>query len=199
MTVDFMKSRTKENLMRAFAGESQARNRYTLAAEQADNAKLQVVSEIFKFTANQELAHGKIFYDHLVQAAGQTIVIDGSYPVDLADNLLDLLKMAHHNEMQEFEEAYPGFARVAEEEGFAKVAASFRMIAEIEHSHAKRFQHIAQLLEQGKLFRRDGENSVWMCTNCGYLHQGSQVPEQCPVCQHGQGYFISLDMAPWTW
>lgn len=197
MTVDFQNSRTKENLMRAFAGESQARNRYTFAAEQAEEANLYVLSEIFKFTASQECAHAKVFYDHLTQLAGQTIKVDGTYPIDIADNLLDLLKMAHHNEMEEFEDAYPTFAKVAEEEGFLPVAASFRMIAEIEHSHAKRFQHMAQLVEQAQLFAAQGEE-VWMCLNCGHLHRGRQVPEECPVCQHNRGYFVPLNMAPWT-
>ena len=197
MTVDFQNSRTKENLMRAFAGESQARNRYTFAAEQAEEANLYVLSESFKFTASQECAHAKVFYDHLTQLAGQTIKVDGTYPIDIADNLLDLLKMAHHNEMEEFEDAYPAFAKVAEEEGFLPVAASFRMIAEIEHSHAKRFQHMAQLVEQAQLFAAQGEE-VWMCLNCGHLHRGRQVPEECPVCQHNRGYFVPLNMAPWT-
>ena len=123
--------------------------------------------------------------------------MDGTYPIDIADNLLDLLKMAHHNEMEEFEDAYPAFAKVAEEEGFLPVAASFRMIAEIEHSHAKRFQHMAQLVEQAQLFAAQGEE-VWMCLNCGHLHRGRQVPEECPVCQHNRGYFVPLNMAPWT-
>ena len=197
MTIAFENSRTKENLMKAFAGESQARNRYTFAAEQAEEANLYVLAEIFKFTANQELAHAKVFYDHLTGLAGQTITVDGTYPIDIADNLLDLLKMAHHNEMEEFDEVYPAFARVAEEEGFLPVAASFRMIAQVEQNHARRFQHMVQLVEQNQLFAAEGE-AVWMCLNCGHVHRGSQVPMQCPVCQHNRGYFVPLNMAPWT-
>jgi len=197
MTAEFKNSRTKENLMKAFAGESQARNRYTFAAEQAKESNLYVLSEIFEFTAEQERAHAKVFYDHLAGLAGHNITVDGTYPVDAADNLLDLLHMAHHNEMEEFEDVYPAFAKVAEEEGFLPVAASFRMIAQVEQNHAMRFQHIAKLVEQGQLFAAAGED-VWMCLNCGHLHKGKQVPEQCPVCQHNRGYFVPVDMAPWT-
>lgn len=197
MTVAFEDSKTRENLMRAFAGESQARNRYTFAAEQACKAKMPMLAEIFRFTADQERAHAKVFYDHLTQLAGQNITVDGTYPIDIADNLLDLLNMAQHNEMEEFETVYPAFAKVAQQEGFAKIAASFQMIAAIEQNHAKRFQHIAQLVAQNQLFAASGE-TVWMCLNCGHLHTGKQVPEQCPVCQHSQGYFVPLNMAPWT-
>ena len=197
MTMTFENSRTKENLMKAFAGESQARNRYMFAAEQANTSNLYVLAEIFRYTADQEQAHAKVFYDHLAGLAGQNIAVEGSYPVDVADNVLDLLHMAQHNELEEFENVYPHFASVAEEEGFLPVAASFRMIAEIEHNHARRFQHVAKLLEEGRLFAGTGE-AVWMCQNCGHLYNGSKVPDTCPVCQHHRGFFIPVDMAPWT-
>lgn len=197
MTMTFENSRTKENLMKAFAGESQARNRYMFAAEQANTSNLYVLAEIFRYTADQEQAHAKVFYDHLAGLAGQNIAVEGTYPVDVADNVLDLLHMAQHNELEEFENVYPHFASVAEEEGFLPVAASFRMIAEIEHNHARRFQHVAKLLEEGRLFAGTGE-AVWMCQNCGHLYKGSKVPDTCPVCQHNRGFFIPVDMAPWT-
>lgn len=197
MTMTFENSRTKENLMKAFAGESQARNRYMFAAEQANTSNLYVLAEIFRYTADQEQAHAKVFYDHLAGLAGQNIAVEGTYPVDIADNVLDLLHMAQHNELEEFENVYPAFAAVAEEEGFLPVAASFRMIAEIEHNHARRFQHVAKLLEEGRLFAGNGE-AVWMCQNCGHLYKGSKVPDTCPVCQHNRGFFIPVDMAPWT-
>lgn len=197
MTMTFENSRTKENLMKAFAGESQARNRYMFAAEQANTSNLYVLAEIFRYTADQEQAHAKVFYDHLAGLAGQNIAVEGTYPVDIADNVLDLLHMAQHNELEEFENVYPHFASVAEEEGFLPVAASFRMIAEIEHNHARRFQHVAKLLEEGRLFAGTGE-AVWMCQNCGHLYKGSKVPDTCPVCQHNRGFFIPVDMAPWT-
>ena len=197
MTMTFENSRTKENLMKAFAGESQARNRYMFAAEQANTSNLYVLAEIFRYTADQEQAHAKVFYDHLAGLAGQNIAVEGTYPVDIADNVLDLLHMAQHNELEEFENVYPHFASVAEEEGFLPVAASFRMIAEIEHNHARRFQHVAKLLKEGRLFAGTGE-AVWMCQNCGHLYKGSKVPDTCPVCQHNRGFFIPVDMAPWT-
>ena len=197
MPVDLSSSKTKENLMRAFAGESQARNRYMFAAEQANTSNLYVLAEIFRYTADQEQAHAKVFYDHLAGLAGQNIAVEGTYPVDVADNVLDLLHMAQHNELEEFENVYPAFAAVAEEEGFLPVAASFRMIAEIEHNHARRFQHVAKLLKEGRLFAGTGE-AVWMCQNCGHLYKGSKVPDVCPVCQHNRGFFIPVDMAPWT-
>lgn len=197
MTMTFENSRTKENLMKAFAGESQARNRYMFAAEQANTSNLYVLAEIFRYTADQEQAHAKVFYDHLAGLAGQNIAVEGTYPVDVADNVLDLLHMAQHNELEEFENVYPHFASVAEEEGFLPVAASFRMIAEIEHNHARRFQHVAKLLKEGRLFAGTGE-AVWMCQNCGHLYKGSKVPDTCPVCQHNRGFFIPVDMAPWT-
>lgn len=197
MTMTFENSRTKENLMKAFAGESQARNRYMFAAEQANTSNLYVLAEIFRYTADQEQAHAKVFYDHLAGLAGQNIAVEGTYPVDVADNVLDLLHMAQHNELEEFENVYPHFASVAEEEGFLPVAASFRMIAEIEHNHARRFQHVAKLLKEGRLFAGTGE-AVWMCQNCGHLYKGSKVPDVCPVCQHNRGFFIPVDMAPWT-
>ena len=197
MTMTFENSRTKENLMKAFAGESQARNRYMFAAEQANTSNLYVLAEIFRYTADQEQAHAKVFYDHLAGLAGQNIAVEGTYPVDIADNVLDLLHMAQHNELEEFENVYPHFASVAEEEGFLPVAASFRMIAEIEHNHARRFQHVAKLLEESRLFAGTGE-AVWMCQNCGHLYKGSKVPDTCPVCQHNRGFFIPVDMAPWT-
>ena len=103
MTMTFENSRTKENLMKAFAGESQARNRYMFAAEQANTSNLYVLAEIFRYTADQEQAHAKVFYDHLAGLAGQNIAVEGTYPVDVADNVLDLLHMAQHNELEEFE------------------------------------------------------------------------------------------------
>lgn len=197
MSTNFESSQTKENLMRAFAGESQARNRYTFAAEQAKNAKMVVLAKVFDFTAEQEREHAKVFYNHLAQLAGDSITVDGTYPIDIADNLLDLLKMAAHNEHEEFIDVYPTFAKIAQEEGFPAVAASFRMIAEIERTHEERFTHFKELVESNSLFS-DSQEVAWMCLNCGHIHRGKQVPELCPVCQHDKGYFIRLERAPWS-
>lgn len=196
MAVDFKSSETKDNLMKAFAGESQARNRYTFAASQAKKEKLQVISAIFAFTASQEKEHAEIFYNHLKELAGENIAVDGTYPVDISDQVVDLLKMAQHNEYEEHDPVYKTFGEKAKEEGFNRVAASFFQIAEIEKTHGDRFGRFAKLLEEGKLFVSDVEVE-WMCLNCGFVYKGTNAPAVCPVCQHDQGYFIRLTLAPY--
>ncbi len=196
MAVDFKDSVTKDNLMRAFAGESQARNRYTFAAEQAKKEKLQVIEAVFTYTANQEKEHAQVFYDHLKELAGETIHIDGGYPVDILGNVLDLLKMAQHNEYEEHDPVYKSFGEKALEEGFQKVANSFFMIADIEKVHGDRFGRFAKWMEENKLFVSDVKTG-WMCLNCGHIYEGEQVPEKCPVCLHDRGYFIRLEFSPY--
>ena len=161
MAVEFKNSETKDNLMRAFAGESQARNRYTFAADKAKEQKQQVISRVFMFTAEQEKQHAEIFYNHLKEMAGETIHIDGGYPVDLTDNLVELLRKAQHNEYEEHDDVYKNFAQKATEEGFTKVAKSFLLIAEIEKVHGDRFGRFADYLEQNKLYVSDVKTG-WM-------------------------------------
>ena len=196
--VDFMDSKTRENLMRAFAGESQARNRYTFAASAARKEKLEAVARVFEFTADQEKAHAKVFYDLLLPSAGQNIAIDGNYPIDLSDKTLDLLKAARHNEYEEFEHDYAAFAEIAHREGFDLIGGQFELIAQIEKTHGDRFGLLAELLEKGTLFGEDNHQEVWMCLNCGEIITASLAPQVCPVCRHGQGYYVRLDMAPYT-
>ncbi len=196
--VDFMESKTRENLMRSFAGESQARNRYTIAASAARKEKLEVVARVFEFTADQERAHAKVFYDLLLPSAGKNIAIDGNYPIDLSDKTVDLLKAARHNEYEEFEHDYAAFAEIAHREGFDLIGGQFELIAQIEKTHGDRFGLFADLLEQGKLFGEDNHQTVWMCLNCGEIITSSLAPQTCPVCRHGQDFFIRLDMAPYT-
>ena len=193
MAVEFSKSVTKDNLMRAFAGGSQARNRYTFAASQAKKNGLYVISAIFAFTASQEKEHAEIFYGHLREMAGETIFIDGGYPVDISDNVAELLEKAQHNEYEEYSSVYRSFGDKAKEEGFNRIAASFMQIAEIEKTHGDRFGRYAQLLKEEKLFVSDVEQE-WMCLNCGHIHKGPGAPAICPVCQHDQGYFIRFDL-----
>ena len=195
MGVEFRSSETRENLMRAFAGESQARNRYTFGAEQARKEKQQAIAQVFLFTAEQELAHAKVFYQHLKELSGETIQIDGGYPVDLADNLAELLRMAQHNEYEEHDDVYQRFGDKAKEEGFLQVASSFYRIAEIEKRHGDRFGQLAEWIEQNKLHISDIKTG-WMCLNCGHIYEGEEVPERCPVCHHDRGYFIRLELAP---
>lgn len=195
MSVKFCDSETKADLMRAFAGESQARNRYVFSADLCKKEHLHVIEQVFRFTAAQEQQHAKIFYDHLQELNGHTIVIDAGYPVDNYKDVDKLLRAAQHNEYEEHDDVYHHFGEVAASEGFAKVAASFQKIAQIEKAHGDRFGRLAQLLEDGKLFVSDVETG-WMCLKCGYIHQGTGAPKVCPVCQHDQGYFIRMDLLP---
>ena len=191
MAASLQGTKTMENLMRAFAGESQARNRYTFAAACAKKKQLYVIEQVFQFTANQEKEHAEVFYNFLKEVAGSNINVDGNYPTDLYDDPIQLLKAAQHNEYQEFEHDYQHFADVAKEEGFNQISNTFRMIAAVEKTHGDRFGRYASALENGSLFK-GGEGIRWMCLNCGYIHEGPIAPQQCPVCSHDQGYFIRL-------
>lgn len=195
MAVDFKNSETKDNLMRAFAGESQARNRYTFAASQAKKEKLHVIEAVFTYTANQEKEHAEIFYNHLKELAGETIHVDGGYPVDLTEDISKLLRMAQHNEYEEHDSVYKAFGEKAKEEGFIQVANSFFMIAEIEKKHGDRFGRFAEWMEKNQLFQEKKKQS-WICLNCGYIYEGEQAPLKCPVCEHDQGYFVRLEQSP---
>ncbi len=197
MSVSFEQSETRLNLMRAFAGESQARNRYTYAAGLAKRKGLEVLQQVFLFTADQEKAHGKVFYDLLQPLAGQTITVDGGYPVDLYSDMLDNLKAAAHNENEEHDSVYANFSKIAAQEGFDAIAHTFTMIGGIEKLHAQRFERFAQLMEENKLFVSDVETG-WMCLNCGQVIHSTAAPAMCPVCKHGQGFFIRLELAPYT-
>lgn len=195
--MNFEVSETKTNLMRAFAGESQARNRYTIAAKTAKEQKLYVIEAVFKFTADQEFSHAKVFYDHMKELAGESIQIDGSYPIDLSNSAAELLRFAQHNEYEEHDDVYKSFAEKAREEGFNQIAASFENIAKVEKVHGDRFGNFARLLEDGKLFVSDSE-CKWMCLNCGHIVSDTKAPLVCPICNHNQGFFIRLELAPYT-
>lgn len=194
--MELKQSETLSNLMRAFAGESQARNRYTFAAGIAKAAKLPVIERVFQFTADQEKEHAEIFMKHMKELNGTTQRVDGTYPVETANSVLELLRFAQHNEYEEHQPVYPSFAKTARQEGFPDVAKSFELIAEIEKTHGDRFGRFADMLEQGRLFSAE-PGTRWMCLNCGHIHTGERVPPVCPVCQHDQGYFVRLSLAPW--
>lgn len=190
MSTEFNSSQTKINLMRAFAGESQARNRYTFAADKAKKQGLFFIYNIFTLTANQEKAHAEIFYNHLKQANGENIELDlAAYPVNNSDRIEDLLSSAQHNEYEEYEKVYPAFAQTARDEGFPEIAFSFEKIAEIEKTHGDRFGCFAELIKNSKLFEGD-DSTEWLCLNCGHIHTGKAVAKICPVCQSDQGYFV---------
>ena len=195
-TEAFAHSQTRENLMRAFAGESQARNRYTIAAGIAHKSGLAVVQGLFLFTADQEKAHAKQFYRQLHDLGGQTIRVDGTYPVDLYADLLDYLRAAQHNEYGEWEHDYANFARTAMDEGFPLVGKLFENIANVEKIHGDRFGRYADMLERGELFASDVKVE-WMCLNCGYVVEATAAPANCPVCRHPQGYFVRVELAPY--
>ena len=194
--MELCQSTTKENLLRAFAGESQARNRYDFAAQACKEKKLYVLEALFKYTAEQEKEHAEIFYNHLVKGGCENVTITANYPVDLTQEPLKLLELAQQHELDEFGDIYPAFADKAQEEGFPEIARHFRQIAEIEKVHADRFERFAKFLRENKLFVSDVETG-WICLNCGHILTGKQAPAKCPVCSHDQGYFIRLELSPY--
>ncbi len=194
---DLKNSETLKNLMRAFAGESQARNRYTFAAGIAKQEKLPVIEAVFQFTADQEKAHGELFYNYMKELAGENIHIDGGYPVDISQKTVDLLKAARHNEYEEHDVVYRQFGEKAKAEGFEEIGRVFHQIAAVEKMHGDRFEMLADWMEQGKLFVSDAATG-WMCLNCGHVLTAAKAPGICPVCRHDQGYFIRLELAPYT-
>lgn len=196
--MNLSQSKTLQNLMRAFAGECQARTRYYFAASAAKNAKLPAIQRVFEYTADQEYEHAGIFYKHMRTAGVKNVDISAGYPVDLQTDVLSLLRDAQHNESEEHHIVYPDFARIADEEGFADIARSFRGISEIERSHGDRFALLANWLESGQLFSGNGEKVRWVCLNCGNIIETQEAPAMCPVCQHEQGYYIREEYAPFT-
>ncbi|MDZ7740981.1 MAG: rubrerythrin family protein [Bacteroidota bacterium] len=178
-------SKTEQNLLKAFAGESQARMRYDYFAKQAKKEGLEQIAAIFEETALNEKAHAKRFFKFL---EGGPVEITATYPAGKIGTSLENLKAAAEGENEEWNELYPEFARVAEEEGFRDVASAFKMIAKVEKAHEERYMKLYDNLEEGRVFER-GEKVVWKCRVCGYLHEGSKAPKLCPACQHPQSYF----------
>lgn len=181
-------TRTAENLMKSFAGESQARTRYTYYASQAKKDGYVQISNIFMETAENEKEHAKRFFKFLnEELCGEAIEITADYPVALGDTKLNL-KAAAEGENEEHTKLYPEFADIAEEEGFPKIAFVFREIAEVEERHEIRFRKLLENIENGKVFKKD-EVVEWKCNNCGYVHTGKSAPERCPACDHPQAHF----------
>lgn len=189
--MDFKGSKTRTNLINAFAGESQARNRYTFFASEAKKAGYEQISEIFADTANNEKEHAKLFYKLLLELGGADVIqVTQSYPVQLGDTLANLVS-AIAGEHGEWEGDYPKAAAVAVEEGFPKVAATFRQVAEAEKSHEKRYAALKASIEGGRVFKREVKIK-WRCRNCGRVVEGQEAPQTCPTCLHPQGYFEEL-------
>lgn len=193
--VNFKDSQTKENLMRAFSGESQARNRYNFAASVAKKQKLAIIQDLFNYTANQEQAHAKQFMDKLKEFSGEEIFISTSYPAEVENNTLTLLRLAQDHEGAEHDKIYKSFAETAKNEGFNDIATLFENIGSIEKVHSERFKRYADQLEGNTLFNK-GDTEQWMCTNCGFIYENAKAPEACPVCMHPQGYFIPFINSP---
>ena len=191
----FARSETHINLMRAFAGESQARNRYTIAAGMAREEKPVRGPAGLSVHRRPGADPRQAVYRQLADLSGQTIRADGTYPVDLYPDLLSHLRAAQHNEFQEWEHDYAHFAKTASEEGFPLVAKLFDSIAGIERIHGERFGRFADLLEREELFV-SSVTCQWMCLNCGYVVESTMAPASCPVCHHPQGYFVRMEMVP---
>ncbi|GKT10199.1 rubrerythrin [Desulforhabdus sp. TSK] len=179
---------TEKNLLAAFAGESQARNRYTYFASQAKKDGLVQIAAIFEETANQEKEHAKRFFKFL---EGGEVMVTAGFPAGVIGGTLENLKAAAAGERHEHTDLYPGFAAVAEKEGFGDIAEVFRYVSVAEKQHEKRYLDLARNIETGKVFKRD-KAVVWRCINCGYLHEGAEAPDSCPACAHPQAYYELL-------
>jgi len=181
-------TRTERNLLTAFAGESQARNRYTYFASQARADGLMQIAYIFEETADQEKEHAKRFFKFL---EGGDAEVAHRFPAGVIGTTLENLRQAAAGEHYEWTDMYPGFARIADEEGFKDVAATFRAVSVAEKQHEKRYRDLAANIEAGRVFRRE-KPVVWRCRNCGYLHEGTEAPEVCPSCLHPRAHFELL-------
>ena len=189
--MSFKETRTAENLMKSFAGESQARMRYLYAAKTAKKEGFEQICNIFTETAENEKEHAKVFFKHLLANGleGQVINIMATYPVAWSpENTLKNLDYAANGEKEEWTELYPMFAEIAEEEGFKEIALSWRLVAKVEKEHEKRFRKLYQNVKDLKVFKKD-DKVFWKCLNCGYIHEGTDAPKTCPCCNHPQSYF----------
>jgi len=183
-------TKTAENLMKAFAGESQARNRYTFYASAARKEGYNQVASIFLETADNEKEHAKLFFNHLVKNLEHGVMQDihADYPVALSEKTVENLLSAAGGEHEEWEKLYPSFAKTADEEGFPEIARTFRSIALVEARHEERYKKLASSIKNGKMFKRD-EKVLWICSNCGFIMEAKEAPQKCPVCEHPQAYF----------
>jgi rubrerythrin len=176
---------TEKNLLKAFAGESQARNRYTYFASVAKKAGYEQISAIFLETAENEREHAKVFFKYL---EGGDVEITAAYPAGVIGETAANLAAAAAGEKMEWSALYPQFADTAEREGFADVATSFREIADVEAWHERRYNKLLANVENGTVFKQS-EPTRWKCRNCGYVHEGPEAPEECPACKHPQAYY----------
>jgi rubrerythrin len=178
-------TQTEQNLLKAFAGESQARNRYEFFAKVAAEEGYKQISNIFQKTADQEKQHAKRFFKFL---EGGDAEITATYPAGKIGTTAENLKAAAMGENEEWTLLYPGFAEIAQKEGFPQVAAAFKMISKVEAEHEKRYLKLFKNIEDGTVFKK-GEKVKWVCTNCGFVHESEKALENCPACLHPQAYF----------
>ncbi|MFA9436548.1 MAG: rubrerythrin [Candidatus Bathyarchaeota archaeon] len=178
-------TKTEQNLLKAFAGESQARNRYTFFASKAKKEGYVQIQNIFLETAANEKEHAEVFFKHL---EGGMVEITVTYPAGRIGTTAENLLAAAEGEKEEWDVLYPDFAKTAEDEGFPKVAESFTEIAEVEEEHEKRYRKLLANVENGTVFKRD-EEVEWHCLNCGYIHHGKDAPMVCPACLHAQEHY----------
>ena len=181
-------SQTENNLLKAFAGESQARNRYTFFASMAKKEGYEQIAGIFLETAANEKEHAEVFFKYL---EGGDVEILATYPAGKIGNTAENLLAAAEGEKLEWDTLYPDFEKIAKEEGFIEVAKSFEEIAEVEEQHEKRYRKLLENVKNGTVFTREKEVQ-WKCRNCGYLHHGNEAPLTCPACKHPQSYYELL-------
>ncbi|MDD5604734.1 MAG: rubrerythrin family protein [Dehalococcoidales bacterium] len=181
-------TQTEKNLLAAFAGESQARNRYTFFASQARKEGYEQIAVIFTETAQNEKEHAEVFFKYL---EGGEVEITGSFPAGVIGNTLANLKAAADGEKMEWSIIYAEAEKTARQEGFEDIAVSFKEIAEVEEFHEERYRKLAKNIAEGKVFKRD-KPVKWHCTNCGYIHEGTEAPDECPACKHAKAYYEIL-------
>lgn len=179
-------TQTEKNLLAAFAGESQARNRYTLFAKKAKEEGYRQIAKVFKITAKQELAHAELFFSQL---EGGTVTITAGYPAGVVADTMTNLREAAAGEREEWSDLYTNFASTAEEEGFPKIASLFKLVSKVEVEHEKRYLALLEQMTNEQVFTSENPEQEWQCMHCGYVYKGTSAPKKCPVCGKDQGYF----------
>ena len=178
-------TKTEQNLLKSFAGESQARNRYTFFASKAKKEGFEQIAAFFEETAAQEKEHAKLFFKFL---EGGMVEITASYPAGVIGSTAENLLAAAEGELEEWDLLYPEFARIAQEEGFPKIAVAFKLVATVEKRHEERYRKLLQNIENDEVFKRS-DKKEWACRNCGYIHNCENAPEICPCCDHPKAHF----------
>jgi rubrerythrin len=181
-------SDTEKNLLKAFAGESQARNRYTYFSSVARKEGYEQISAIFIETADNEKEHAKVFFNHLKNSEGRALEINARYPAGKIGTTKENLLAAANGEKEEWSDIYKGFEKTARKEGFKDIAESFKQIAEVEEKHEKRYRKLLKNIIEHKVFKKE-KVVMWKCRNCGYIHIGKEAPKKCPACKHPQAFY----------